>query len=60
MMGGSARWIASGLGCGFSPKAPGTVGSAVALAIGAGLWVASPWLVAFAAAVATVLGLAGD
>ena len=32
-----ARVIASGFGSGYAPKAPGTVGSLVALAIGAGL-----------------------
>jgi phosphatidylglycerophosphatase A len=36
------RLIAAGLGTGFSPVAPGTVASAAALAIGAGLMLASP------------------
>ncbi len=44
-----ARLLASGFGSGYAPVAPGTVGSAAALVIGAGLFAASPWLLAGAA-----------
>ena len=51
------RLIASGFGCGFAPKAPGTLGSLVALIAGAGLFALSPWLVAAAAVVAFFAGV---
>jgi phosphatidylglycerophosphatase A len=40
---GLARLIASGFGSGYAPKAPGTAGSLVALALGWGLLHWSPW-----------------
>jgi phosphatidylglycerophosphatase A len=38
------RFIAAGLGTGFSPIAPGTVGSLLGLALGAALLAVSPYL----------------
>lgn len=52
-----ARVIASGFGSGYAPKAPGTAGSLVALAIGAGLAAWSPLALAAAALLACVVGL---
>ena len=49
--------IASGFGCGFAPVAPGTVGSAVALAVGAGLMQASPYALPAAALLACIAGI---
>jgi phosphatidylglycerophosphatase A len=51
-----ARLIASGLGTGYAPVAAGTVASAVAVVMGAGLYLLSPWLLALAAAAATIGG----
>ncbi|MDR3523219.1 MAG: phosphatidylglycerophosphatase A [Acetobacteraceae bacterium] len=53
-----ARLIASGLGSGYSPKAPGTAGSLLALALGAGLMTLSPWALPMAVAASILLGLA--
>jgi phosphatidylglycerophosphatase A len=50
-----SRLIASGFGSGFSPLAPGTVGSVVALVVGAGLMGVSPFALPVAA-VAAVMG----
>jgi len=50
-----ARLIASGLGVGFAPAAPGTAGSALAVLLGAGLMAWSP----AALPVATVLAALG-
>jgi phosphatidylglycerophosphatase A len=52
-----ARLVASGLGAGFAPIAPGSVGSAVAIALGAGLLAAPGWLLPCAVAVASLGGL---
>ena len=54
---GVAFWLASGLGSGLSPWAPGTVGSAVALVLGLGLLALEPALLPLAAAIATIGGL---
>ena len=43
-----ARLIAAGFGAGFSPVAPGTVGSALGLALGCAVLAASPILLAVA------------
>ena len=51
------RLVASGFGCGFAPVAPGTVGSAVALVIGAGLMLASPYALPAAALLACIVGV---
>lgn len=51
-----ARFIASGCGIGYAPVAPGTVASAVALAIGVGLYACSPLLLGAAALAATLGG----
>lgn len=51
------RVIASGLGLGFAPAAPGTVASAAAALAGVGLAHLSPWLLATAAFAATLAGL---
>jgi len=51
-----ARLIAAGFGTGFAPVAAGTVASVVAVLIGAGLLLLSPWLLAAAALAATVGG----
>ena len=50
-----ARIVASGLGSGYAPVAPGTVGSVLALALGVGFAWLSPWLLA-AAAIAACAG----
>jgi len=52
-----ARLIASGFGSGYSPKAPGTAGSLLALTLGAGLMTLSPWALPVAVAASIVLGL---
>lgn len=51
------RLIASGFGSGFFPWAPGTAGSVAALAVGAALLLASPWLLLAAAALAGIGGV---
>jgi phosphatidylglycerophosphatase A len=51
-----ARLIAAGLGTGYAPRAPGTVASAAAVLIGAGLLAASPLALALAALAATIGG----
>lgn len=51
-----ARIIAGGAGIGFFPVASGTVASAVAVLIGAGLLWASPWVLGVGAVVASVGG----
>lgn len=53
----AARLIASGLGCGRAPYAPGTVASAAAAVLGAGLLAVSPVLLAAAAVLAAVGGV---
>ena len=52
-----SRVVASGLGCGASPWAPGSVASLLAVAVGAGLLWVSPWLLAAAALAAAVGGV---
>ncbi len=52
-----ARAIASGLGSGYSPVAPGTAGSLVAVAFGALLLLGPPWALLLAIGLATALGL---
>lgn len=51
-----ARFIAAGFGTGYAPFAAGTVASAVAALTGAGLLLLSPWVLAFAALLATIGG----
>jgi phosphatidylglycerophosphatase A len=51
-----ARFIAAGFGIGYAPFAAGTVASAAAVVIGAGLLLLSPWVVAVAALLATFGG----
>jgi phosphatidylglycerophosphatase A len=51
-----ARLVASGLGSGYAPVAPGTAGSLVALILGGGLLLLSPAFLAVAALLATVGG----
>ena len=51
-----ARFIAAGFGTGYAPFAAGTVASAAAVVVGAGLLLLSPWLLAVAAALATFGG----
>ncbi len=53
----AARLIASGLGSGYAPKAPGTAGSLAAVMIGAALLAWSPWAVLAAAALACAAGV---
>ncbi len=53
----AARLVASGLGAGFLPRAPGTWGSLLALAAGAGLLAASPWALAAGVLAACAAGL---
>jgi phosphatidylglycerophosphatase A len=53
-----ARLIASGLLSGYAPKAPGTAGSLVGAALGAGLLAISPWALLAATVAATLGGLA--
>ena len=52
-----ARLIASGFGSGYSPRAPGTAGSLLALVIGAGLLAVSPWALPVAIVLAIAAGL---
>ncbi|MEJ1976474.1 MAG: phosphatidylglycerophosphatase A [Acetobacteraceae bacterium] len=52
-----ARLVASGLGCGFLPRAPGTWGSLAALAMGAALLALSPWALPAGVVAATAAGL---
>jgi len=52
-----ARLLASGLGAGFAPVAPGSVGSAVAVVLGAGLLAAPAWALSCAAAAASLGGV---
>jgi phosphatidylglycerophosphatase A len=47
-----ARFIAAGFGSGYAPFAAGTVASAAAVLVGAGLLQLSPWVVAVAALLA--------
>lgn len=54
---GLASLVASGFGSGYSPVAPGTAGSAVAVLLGAGFLFLSPWVLALAAVVATLGGV---
>ena len=54
----AARFIASGFGAGYAPKAPGTAGSVVGLALGAACLAISPWLLAAGTLAATLGGLA--
>jgi phosphatidylglycerophosphatase A len=53
-----SRLIAAGLGTGYAPVAGGTVASAAAVVVGAGLLAVSPWLLLIAAIAATVGGYA--
>jgi phosphatidylglycerophosphatase A len=53
----AARLIASGLGTGFAPVAPGTAGSLLGLALGAACLALSPWALAAFTAAATAAGL---
>ena len=52
-----ARLLASGLGTGLSPKAPGTAGSLAALLAGAGLLLMPAWVLPAAIVAVTLLGL---
>jgi phosphatidylglycerophosphatase A len=52
-----ARLIASGLGSGYSPMAPGTVGSLVALVVGVGLMLGPVWVLPLAIVAACLAGL---
>jgi phosphatidylglycerophosphatase A len=52
----AARFIAAGFGTGYAPFAAGTVASAAATVIGAGLLLLSPWALALAALLATIGG----
>jgi len=49
--------LASGLGTGFLPKAPGTWGSLLGLALGAALLSLSPWVLALATIALTLGGM---
>ncbi len=49
--------VASGFGTGLAPAAAGTVGSLVALGLGAGMMGVSPWALPVAAVLATFGGL---
>ena len=53
-----ARFLAAGCGCGYAPVAAGTVASAVAAVIGAGLLAWSPLALAAAAVLASAGGYA--
>jgi phosphatidylglycerophosphatase A len=53
----TARLVASGLGTGFLPRAPGTWGSLAALAVGAALLTWSPWALPFGVVAAALAGL---
>jgi phosphatidylglycerophosphatase A len=52
----AARFVASGGGAGLLPRAPGTWGSLAALAMGAAMLAASPWLLAAGTVAATIAG----
>jgi phosphatidylglycerophosphatase A len=52
-----ARFVASGFGSGYAPVAPGTVGSAAALALGALMLSLEPLLLPVSVMVATLAGL---
>jgi phosphatidylglycerophosphatase A len=52
-----ARLIASGLGSGFAPRAPGTAGSLLALVAGAGLLLLPGWVLPAACLAAVLAGL---
>jgi phosphatidylglycerophosphatase A len=52
-----SRWIASGLGSGLCPVAPGTAGSLAALMLGAGLLTISPAALPVAIVTVCVLGV---
>jgi phosphatidylglycerophosphatase A len=52
-----ARWVASFLGVGLVPVAPGTAGSAAALLPGLALLWLSPWALLAGAGVVTAIGL---
>jgi phosphatidylglycerophosphatase A len=52
-----ATWLASGLGSGYAPVAPGTFGTVFGLALGAALLAWSPWAVLGAAVAASVAGV---
>ena len=52
-----SRFLASGLATGFLPVAPGTWGSLLGLALGAGLLAISPWVLAAATVALTVAGV---
>jgi phosphatidylglycerophosphatase A len=54
----AARFVASGFGIGYAPFAAGTVASAAAVLIGAGLLLISPFVLAAAALLATFGGFA--
>jgi len=51
------RLVASGLGSGFAPRAPGTAGSLLALLLAIPLMLAPPAVLAVAVAVASLAGL---
>jgi phosphatidylglycerophosphatase A len=51
------RWVASGMGSGFSPVAPGTAGSLAGLALGALLLAFVPSLLGLAALLAVIGGV---
>jgi len=53
-----ARLIASGFGSGYAPKAPGTAGSIVGLALGAAALAVSPWLLLLLTLAASIGGTA--
>lgn len=52
-----ARFIASGGGTGLAPFAPGTIASVVAVLIGTGILLVSPYLLAAAAILAIIAGV---
>jgi phosphatidylglycerophosphatase A len=51
-----ARLIASGFGSGYAPKAPGTAGSVVGLALGGAALAISPWLLPLLTLAASIGG----
>lgn len=51
-----SRWVASFLGIGFVPVAPGTAGSAMALLAGVALMLGPSWLLPLGAVLATGAG----
>jgi phosphatidylglycerophosphatase A len=52
-----AVFVAAGFGAGFAPKAPGTVGSLVGLAVGVPLLLLSPAILALAGTATSVAGI---